>query len=159
MPSPFTTYSLDVEVLLTWFPLTSDARLKVPRMQGNASTYSNKDILPGHPAQYVTLDGNSNALFANGGVSAFAQIRVTADSVFDVDVQLYVGGQNRSQRFLIPANTRVPFMIDVTAAENDEVARDTAAVFQGVLTGSPLPSLLGEYVTLVKNELKVVFRS
>jgi len=157
MPSPFTTYSLDVEVLLTWFPLTPDARLKVPHMQGSASTYSNKDILPGHPPKYVSLDGTSNALFANGSVSALVQIRVTVDSVFDVDVQLYVGGKNRSQRFLIPANTRVPFMIDVTAAENDEVDRDTAAVFQGVFTGSPLPSLLGEYVTLVKNELKGVF--
>jgi len=159
VPSIFTTYSLEVDVQLIWYPLSFDAGLKEPRMRIYTSSFSNKDFKPDpYPHVGVTLDllDTKVPLLPNPDVLGGIDIKVTQDGVFDVGVQLEVGLRRPSQRFLIPANTRVPFMLNASAADNDKFSRDTAAVFKGVFTATPLPSFLREVTTVVRSELRSV---
>ena len=149
MTSYFTTYSLDVELLLTWFPLTTDASLKEPRMIGLNAKFSTKDFPP-LTAQGLRLDGGNPQSLIAFTVAAFAEIRVNSDGIFEADLELDIGGARRKKLLQLPANTRSPFMINLSAPGDDQLTQHTAAVFQGVFTTTPLPSLLVEVSAITK---------
>ncbi|MBA3871822.1 MAG: hypothetical protein H0X30_21965 [Anaerolineae bacterium] len=91
-----TGYSLEVEALLTWFPITPAADIREPRMKGISTTYSTSDS--------VFKVGNAAGLFldqlaTNDAVSAIFEFFVNQDGFFEVtiEVQMAQGAPTRKK--------------------------------------------------------------
>lgn len=144
-----TSYSLEAEALLTWFPTGSDARLKEARMRGVTFRHSikDKDFDLGVFGEAIRVihslgqGGQEDSLALDNRVVAFIEIGVNQDGVFEAELELVIGPTKRTKRILLRPDTRTPFMINLSAAGGDEIVKNTAAVLQGVFTTSPVLGL------------------
>lgn len=144
-----TSYSLEAEALLTWFPTRSNASLKEARMRGGTFRHSIKDkdfeLGPFGEAvrvvHFLGQGGHEDPLAPDNRVVAFIEIGVNQDGVFETELELAIGPTKRNKRILLQPDTRTPFMINLPAAGGDEIVKDTAAVLQGVFTASPILGL------------------
>ena len=134
------TYRLEIEWLLTWFPLHERASIDKPRMRGGTIRHLNSDPTFAIGNRDIVTAGqklnpNDEELAPNGSVVAFIDIGVAGPlNEFDVAIQVNVGGSSQRRHLLVPPDRRIPLMINVPGHRGDELFRDTAAVFQAVVT-------------------------
>lgn len=137
----FESYAVEVEWLLTWYPMTSGANLSEPRIRGGTIRHKNTDPPFTVDNRAVALlgqagTGTGDGLAPNNAVRAFVDVGVDPLSrVFRVELTAHIGNAApRAKSFVLPPNSRVPFLINVVGRADDDIVRDTGAAFQGVVT-------------------------
>jgi len=139
--SIYTNYNIQIDSLLTWFPVKNSARLKEPRMRMCTVKYNTNDqvfVIGNRIGRFIGqgLD-NDDALESRNLVVAFTETGVNENEVFYTDFQVRLGRSVRDQRLIFQSNTITPFLINLRAAqEEDPELNDTAVSFQGVVTAS-----------------------
>jgi len=144
--SYFTRYIMEIECLLTWYPLRTSARLKMPVLRSHSSKYVSDD--PGWngglTAKGVTISSGLNPDKEDplsGDVLAILETRVDTDEIFFVEIDAMIGRTSRRQRVVCRPGVATPVLINVSASMNDEALKDTALTVQCVLTSGPRASL------------------
>jgi len=143
--SIYTDYSIQVDCLLTWFPVKNSATLKEPKMRMGTYQFKTSDpdfvFSGGGTHSFRTHWGrgglNDDSLEPRRLVGAFTIIEVDKNEVFTMEILLDLGRSHRNQRLFFQSNTTTPFLINLRAAqEEDPELNDTALSFQGVVTAS-----------------------
>lgn len=144
MPDFIGSYRLEIEALLTWYPTRPTAVLKEVRIRGHTSRYSTEDkSFAGaafgeriHAEYYIGQAGADEPIAPNNGVVGFTDVFVDTNINFNVECTLIVGTAKRAKIMRLPPDTRIPFMINVVAPENDDGLSGTSAVLQGVIVAT-----------------------
>jgi hypothetical protein len=149
-------YRLEVEWLLTWFPIRPTGNLSEARIRGGTGRHSITDFGTGLGGGVSTTymlgmgaAGQGDALAANNAVRGFITIRVTPDKIFEAELEVAIGGRSRKATLVLQPETRTPFMLNVEAAGNEEIVADTAVVLQGVFTTGQRFSLIRQMTTAI----------
>jgi len=157
--SLFTNYRIDIDCLITWFPVRHGAALTVPQTRMDTFSYHADDppFTVGNLAgRFIALDPSlgQDGLDSAGFVRAITETGVDANEVFFMDLEVGLGGRFRTKRLSLESNTVTPFLMSIRAApgEGHELA-DTAATFQGVITAGPRRSQLVYQVARVLSRL------
>jgi hypothetical protein len=158
MPDFIGSYRLEVEALLTWYPTRSTAALKEVRIRGHTSRYSTQDKIfelaalgeIHHSEYYVGQEGTDEPIAPNNGVVGFTDVWVDMNINFNVECTLIVGMAKRVKTIQILPDTRIPFMINVVASENDHGLSGTSAVLQGVIVAT---QRVGVSLSLLASEI------
>ncbi len=150
----FLAYNLEIEWLLTWFPIRSTATLKEVRIRGGTLKHKSNDPPFGVGNRVVHLlaqvgTGEGDSLAPEEVVRAYIDVGVRSDGMFDANLQVYIGPTNRSKSLVLRPDTKTPFMINVRPGGDNPVVKDTAAVFQGLFTANPRLSLMDLAVRIV----------
>lgn len=131
---PLGDYTIEIEYLLTWYPLRGARHLTGPRIMGGTLIDSGPNPTP-HPFVSVrppTIDAVEEAgLSVNGFVNVDL---VPQNRFFLVQVQVDIPNVRRIKNFVVPPNTTVPFMINAFATVDDQFANNTGVTFEGVVT-------------------------
>jgi hypothetical protein len=146
--SIFTNYYIQVDCLLTWFPLRNSAALKGPRVRMDSFRYNADDqpfAIGNRNGRFhgQGLGGSEDGLESRNLVRAITETGVDKDQVFFIDFEVGLGSSVRKQRLIFPSSTTTPFLFNLRAAQGeDQELNDTAVAFQGVVTAGPRRSQL-----------------
>lgn len=143
--SIFTRYTIELECLLTWFPLNSSARLKAPVVI--AKTYRHRSDDPPFSAGSAVIHTIAPPEPLPNAAAAFVEVGVDHGEVFFVEIELQIGGAVRKRRLECRPDTTTPFMINVSSKADDGESRDTALAFQSVILCGPRFSLVSSVVS------------
>ena len=156
----FTNYRIEVDCLVTWFPVRHGAALKAPLTRMDTFSYRADDqpFASGNKASRFLpqdLGGLQDGLDSQNLVRAITETGVDGDQVFFMDVEVGLGRVKRTERWSLPSNTTTPFLINVLASQGeDQELRDTAVAFQGVVTAGRRRS---ELIYLVARAVSRIF--
>lgn len=145
--SIFTNYYIQVECLLTWFPVRNSADLKEPKVRMHRSTYHADDLPFSSGNQEIILIGEGNfyddSLVSSNLAYSNLIIGVDEHKVFFMDTYLELGRSTRKEHIIFKSNTITPFLFTLLAMpEEDPELNNTAIALQGVVTASPRRSEL-----------------
>lgn len=146
--SIFTNYYIQVDCLLTWFPVKNNAALNGPKIRMDTFKYYADDppFAAGNKAGRFHgqgLGGIDDGLDSRNLVRAITTTGVNGDQVFFMEFEAGLGSTIRKQQLIFQPNTITPFLINIRAAQGeDRELRDTALAFQGVVTAGPRRSQL-----------------
>lgn len=135
--STFTNYGIEVDCLITWFPVRDSADLKTPRIRSAKFVHHADDFLPN--TGVITTHGQGGGGFEDELTSqhVFGQtdFSVDADQVFLLALYLQIGRKRKTRRMAVPSNAITPFLLIVRSSDEDnrEIA-GTAVALQGVIT-------------------------
>jgi hypothetical protein len=138
--SVFTNYRIEVDCLLTWFPVRHSASLQEPRIRADTFSYRADDepFASGNRAgRFIgqALGGPQDGLDSRNLVRSITETGVDTDQVFFMDLEVGIGARVRKRRLSLEAGTTTPFLITLHAAQTeDQELSDTAVAFQGVVT-------------------------
>jgi hypothetical protein len=161
--SVFTNYRIDIDCLITWFPVRHGAALTVPQIRMDTFSQHADDppfTIGNKIGRFIALDASlgQDGLDSKGFVRAFTTTGVDANEVFSMELEVGLGRRFRTQQLRLEPNTITPFLMNIRAApgEDQELA-DTAATFQGVVTAGPRRSQLLYQVALVVSRVIGLF--
>lgn len=136
--------TLEVEALLTLYPTRFTEKLQGIRMKSWTVKYSSADFsantsigtlgfeTPDTAARYGGEDAGSRL-----STAAFLDVYLNADGNFEVQFEIHIGKAVRSSKFIrVLPDSRIPFMLNVAADENDDDYSGTAAVLQAVMVAT-----------------------
>jgi hypothetical protein len=154
--STFTNYGIQVECLISWFPVLDSATLKTPRIRMSSFALHADDPVFVAGNHFVTMHGQAlggasdDGLIATNAVSGFTDFSVDAAQVFALRLELHIGRRVRQQVLAVPSNAITPFLLTLhAAAEDDPDIVGTAVALQGVVTaGRRRSELLAAFVRL-----------
>lgn len=138
----FTNYSIQIDCLITWFPVKSSARLKEPKIRMDTFRYwaDDQPFASGGKAGRFHgqgLGGIDDGLTSTNLVRANTETGVDKDQVFIMDFEIGIGRVVRKQQLRLQSNTITPFLFNLRAAQEDnQEIVDTAVAFQGVISAS-----------------------
>ncbi|MGE0541321.1 MAG: hypothetical protein AB7R89_14195 [Dehalococcoidia bacterium] len=150
-----TAHNIEVDWLLTWFPIRAGAALDGVRIRGGTFRHRNTDAVfaAGNQQTHMLGQGGGSAtgdpLAHQNAVHAFITVGVSADRTFQADLEVVIGRSRRRQRLVLQPDTRTPFMMNVPAGGNDPIVQGTAVSFQGVFSASHRLGLVGTVVRLL----------
>ena len=160
--SIFTNYYIQVDCLLTWFPVKNNAALNGPKIRMDTFKYHADDppFSAGNKAgRFVGqgLGGIDDGLDTRNLVRAITTTGVNEDQVFFMELEAGLGSTIRKQQLIFQPNTITPFLINIRAAQSeDRELSNTALAFQGVVTAGPRRSqliyLFTRFVNLLRPE-------
>jgi hypothetical protein len=137
MADIFGSYTMEVEYLLTWYPMQPNVRISEPRITGGTLVHKNTDFVANNKKvrrvdAFTTSQEEANLIKVVGFISVGV---LSPDGVFQVELEVQNGGVLRRKSFIMPSNTRVPFLINVHAPGGDDsISRGTGVALQGVIT-------------------------
>jgi hypothetical protein len=137
-----TVCKLEMEWLLTWFPVTSSSPLSDVKMRGGTIIHNNAEasLLGGSTEIHTVGQGGSEGdpIAPADRVFALITVGVVGDDAltFMITIELANATVRRTKQFALDPNTTTPFMINVPFREKDEISGDTVAAIQGVFTTS-----------------------
>jgi hypothetical protein len=147
-----TSYMLNVEWLLAWYPHASVSSLNKIKMRGGKIFHRNtEDVFLSGGGEIHEL-GHDLALVSGAAtVAATIDVRVLdTDQIFNVEVEVFNGSFRRTKQYVLPAAGRVPFMINVEFLGKDEISSETTLTLHGVFITStefsgstPPPEFMG----------------
>ena len=138
--SLFTNYRIEIDCLLTWFPVRHSASLREPHIRTDTFSYRADDepFASGNRAgRFIgqALGGLQDGLDSRNLVRAITETGVDSNQVFFMDLEVGIGGRIRTRRLSLEAGTTTPFLINLHAAQGeDQELSGTAVAFQGVVT-------------------------
>lgn len=144
-PDVITVHKLEIEWVLTWFPVTGFSSLSQVKMRGGTITHSSGDVslAAGSIDMHTVGQGGMEGDPIAPADRVFALIRVglgTDKKTFLVTIELANFTIRLNKEFTLEPQTVTPFMINVPFRDKDEVNGDTVATIHGVFTTS-IPSL------------------
>ena len=114
-PSGFiTSYRIEIEWLLTWYPVQSDAELKEVQCRGGSFVLENESFLNEGSEKMLPMD----ALGFDGIVNASIAVGVLNNRDFWVKLEAANGAAHRKRTLVIPPASTIPFMINVPAGRD-----------------------------------------
>ena len=130
---------LEVEALLTWFPIRSTAVLKEVRMRGVTIKHTTSEgvFQAGNRAGLMIGQGlapGEDPLAPGGAVRAFVEVGLDDDMNFELDWELDLGRARTTKLLRVLPGTRTPFTMNLKALDTDESLTGSAVVLQGVIT-------------------------
>jgi hypothetical protein len=144
-----TRYRVEIEAFLAWFPTKSVSLLDKPRMRNATFRHSSADALfwtegLGKPTVETHVlgwpTGSEDALdIGYQGAIGFLTLSLNEQLTFELEVQLQVGAARATKRLVLEAGTITPFMVNVSAAADNDVVKFTAATLHGAVTAGPRP--------------------
>ena len=150
--SVFTRYTIELECLLTWFPLNSSAGLKAPVVIAKTYRYSSDD--PPFVAGNAVINTIQRPEPLPDSAAAFVEVGVDQDNIFFVEIELQIGGAVRKRRLECRPDTTTPVMTHVSSNADDGESRDTALAFQSVILCGPRFNLVSSVVSDVFKGLR-----
>ena len=159
--SLLTNYRIDIDCLLTWFPVRHGATLREPGIRMDTFSYAADDqpFASGNKAGrfHVQAPGRQeDSLDSSNRVRAISETGVDADQVFYMEIEVGLGRTVRTRRVSFPSNSVTPFLINLRAAQGETPElNDTAVAFQGVVTAGRRRS---ELIYLVARVLSRITR-
>jgi hypothetical protein len=141
------TYRLELQWLLTWYPIRDAADIAAPRVRGGVIDARNTDpVVEVGNSQVFTLAQAGDPLSANGAVRGFATVGVGGPArQFTVALEIGIGGVTRRTSYVVPPAYRLPVLINLAAGAEENVVHDTALAFQAVLAGGDRLGLAGVF--------------
>ena len=135
----FNSYSIEAEWLLTWYPIRSGADVKTPQIRGGTIKQKNTDPVfeVGNRSEFRLGQGSfpGDALSPNDDAVAFISFAVDPqDYVFQVELEVRIGAVRRTKSFVLPPDTRFPFLINALSGVVDQNGPVAGVAFQGVIT-------------------------
>lgn len=149
------TYGLEIQWLLTWYPIRATAEIAAPRIRGGAILIKNSDGVFAAGNREVFLLGQAlgpgdEGLAQDNAVRAFADVGVSGPArEFDATFEVGIGQAIQRKRYTLPPDLRVPVLINVTSGGDETVVHDTAVAFQAVITSGPRFALIDVFTSLV----------
>lgn len=151
-----TTYGLDAEWLLTWYPVRPSANLRETKIRGGTFNHKNTDqpFLSGNELDYFIGSGSMHVqdgdpMAPNNLVHAFIKVRVNNNKYFEVELQVVNGPFKRTKDLVLQPDSTVPFMVNIQARGEDPVVRDTTLTLQGVFVTGRRPNLFDLFVGIL----------
>jgi hypothetical protein len=134
------TYDLEIQWLLTWYPVRGTADIAAPRIRGGVIRIKNSAAVfdAGNRDNFFLgqkLGPGDEALAPDNEVRAFADVGVSGPArEFDATFEVAIGRAIQRKRYTFPPDSRVPVLINVTSGADEPVVHDTAVALQAVVT-------------------------
>lgn len=140
-------YRLEIEWLLTWFPIQSGANLDEQRTRSGVIRHRNTEAVfeAGNRETHLLgqgARGTGDPLAPGNRAVAFIEAGTDRDSLFIVHLEVTLGAAVRRKSLLIRPDTVTPFMANVDARSDDRELQGTALSLHGVITAGQRPHLL-----------------
>ena len=157
-PSGFlTTYGLDAEWLLTWYPIRASANLQGPKIRGGRFSHKNTDqpFASGNKIVYPLGQGwgppvqDGDPMAVNNLVHARIHVEVNKNKVFKVELEVVNGTFRQERSLTLQPDLITPFMVNVQAGGDDPVVRDTTVTLHGVFVTGRRPNLFDLVVRIL----------
>ncbi|WCM48952.1 hypothetical protein OH720_18225 [Pseudomonas sp. WJP1] len=132
------TYSIEIEWLVTWFPNETKSILSDHRMQAGVILHQTSEavFVPGKEVGHYLWPTEQLLPFA------FVTLGIDKYDNFTVTFELQLGAARRRKTLILSPETTVPYMINVNAGSNDSAAFGTGSSLYGVITTGQRPNLL-----------------
>ncbi|QRM54065.1 hypothetical protein [Sinorhizobium sp. BG8] len=129
-------YFIEVEWVLTWFPIRDEAVINRPIMRNGTINHRSDDFGPGigGGAGAVYWLGEAEGLPPAGLANGFAEIYGDLDHRLSVSLEIKLGGMRSSHRVAAPPGQRLPFMLNI--AQGGQDADGTALTLFGTIVTS-----------------------
>jgi hypothetical protein len=142
-----TSYRLEVEWLLTWFPIQGNSAIDNQKTRGGTFHYLNTDdpFAAGNGLVHLLGQGPQapfafgDALSSNNVALAFITVTVNQDDVFSLALEAHLGKNVRHSSLLAPPNVRLPFMLNIIHPAGDRETEGTALSLYGTITTAKRP--------------------
>jgi len=111
-----TSYRLDLEWLLTWFPIQGNSALENQKMRAGTLHHLNTEepFASGGAISYMLGQGqDGDPLSPNNVAIPFITISVNEDHAFSLALEAHLGKAVRHGSLLAPPNVRLPFMLNI----------------------------------------------
>ena len=142
-PSGFiTSYRIEIEWLLTWYPVQPDAALKEVQSRGGSFVLENDSFTNEGSEKTPPMD----ALGFDGIVNASIKVGVLNNRDFWARLEVANGATNRKRTLVIPPSSTIPFMINVPAGRDNPILKGSMAVLQGVCYTTPRLTFLDRFL-------------
>lgn len=142
------SYRLDVEWVLTWFPIQARAATDVQKTRAGDFHFVNTDqpfasgndkgVLIGHGPQQDPPTFGDPLTPDNVGFGAIT-VTTNQDGVFSLAFQVSLGPVKRTKSLLAPPNIHLPFMINAIARADNPETHGTGLSLYGTITTAKRP--------------------
>jgi hypothetical protein len=142
--SKYTNYNIQIDALLTWFPVRNSDGLKKPRIRMFRAKYNTDDQVFVVGNRIGTLNGqgldNDDRLDdspAYPSVVAFTDTGVNENEEFYTEFTVQIENSVKDLRLIFQPSTITPFLLNLRhTQEEDPEFNGTEVSFQGVVTAS-----------------------
>ncbi len=136
-----TRYFIEIEWVLSWFPIRGDAVIDRPIMRNGTINHRSDDFGPGigGGSGGVHWLGEAEGLPPNGSAIGFAEVYGDLDHRLSVSLEIKLGGARSSRHLGAPPGQRLPFMLNI--AQGGHGAEGTALTLFGTIVTSEQPGL------------------
>jgi len=141
-----TSYRIEIEWLLTWYPAQPNATLKEAQSRGGSFVLENDTFTNENPEKMLPLD----ALGFDGIVNASIAVGVLNNRDFQVKLEAENGASHRKRTLVIPPASTVPFMINVPAGRDNPIVKGSMVVLQGVCYTTPRLTFLDRFLRFLR---------
>lgn len=146
-PSGFTTsYQIEIEWLLTWYPVQPNAALEEVQIRGGSFIIANSAI-PNENSESIRL---LDPLGFEGIVNASISVGVFSDRDFRVSMEVTNGAARQKRSLRLPPSSTIPFMINVPAGGNNPIVKGSVAVLQGVCSTTSRLTFLDRFLRFLR---------
>jgi hypothetical protein len=144
----FTAYVIEIEWLLTWFPIQDNAAIDAQRTRSGRVVYRSADepfasgngssllLGQGPQAPFTFGDPISTNNVAHGSIT----LGLNQDELFVVTIEARLGQASQIRTLLAPPKTLFPFMINVVPRANQREVHGTALSLHGTITTGKRPA-------------------
>lgn len=141
----FTKYTLEIEWMLVWHPITSASPLEQVKARSGVFFHTTTEASfqngNGHTIHTLGQGSSSEQLAFDNLVHAFITVGVN-NRDFEVEFEVVNGSSRRKKKLSLPPDLTLPFMINVQAGGDSRIVTDTMASLHGVCTTSQRPNLI-----------------
>lgn len=145
----FTKYTLEIEWMLVWHPITSTSPLEQVKARSGVFSHINTEASfqngNGHMIHTLGQGPSANQpgeqLAFNNLVHAFITVGVN-NRDFEAEFEVVNGSSRRKKKLPLPPDLTLPFMINVQAGGDSRIVTDTMISLHGICTTSQRPNLI-----------------
>ena len=144
----FTAYGIQIEWLLTWFPIQANSAIDAQRTRAGKISYNSTDepfasgnaalVLLGQGPQAPSAFGDP--LSTNNVAGGFITVGLNQEELFALTIEARLRQARQIRSLLAPANALLPFMINVVARGNQPDVEGTALSLHGTITTGRRPA-------------------
>lgn len=162
-----TRYTVNFEALLTFYPVTTAARLQGPRLIPLTGSVSSDDavLVAGNPQSFLLGTGSESEAIWFGNAEPHAELTFKLNDSYTIELELNaaVGSASRNLHLVLNADVTTPFMVNVVVSDDDPAqdARSTAVTVQGMAFAGARPPIVTSqsFEQLVKPFIERVLKS
>jgi hypothetical protein len=144
----FIAYRLDIEWLLTWFPIQANAAINEQKTRVGTIHYISTDepFASGNSMIHLLGQGPQipftygDPLSPNNVAVGFITVGVNQEDLFALTIEARLGSANAIKSLLAPPNTRLPFMVNLFRPADQRELYGPALSLHGTITTGKRPA-------------------
>lgn len=154
LPDFLVNYHLQIEWLLTLYPIKETIHLNKPMMTGGHAFMESKDFVHDQIQISERVFTSQLQLLNTNILAGFISVTVNQDTYYSIDLEVHSGTSKITRSFLVLPGTTIPFMVN-SLVTGEEYLTDAALVYQGVCNAGERINLLKTSTTMVKNFFRI----